>query len=174
MSHRSHVPGLAALLFAAALSPVLAQGADDDCNVAPPAIAAPAPAAAPAQAWTPPPDLPPVQQAGGLRYVTGGIGTDSAAALRAQRGDYPLAITFGLRDGGRNQFTAGVTAAIEDAAGRQLLSVVTEGPYLYVDLPPGDYLLKAAAPQLGPAQQRRFQLRPGRHIDLLLLWEAQR
>ena len=174
MSHRRHAPGLAALLLAAALSPALAQGGDDDCNVAPPAIAAPPPAVAPAPAWTPPTVLPAVQQAGGLRYITGGIGEDSAAALRALRGEYPVAITFGLRDGGRNQFTAGVTVAIDDAAGRHLLSVITEGPYLYVDLPPGDYLLKAAAPSLGPAQQRRFQLRPGRHIDLLLLWEAPR
>ncbi len=174
MSHRSHAPGLAALLLAAALCPALAQGPDDDCNVAPPAIAAPPPADAPAQAWSPPAALPPVRQAGGLRYITGGIGEDSAAALRALRGDYPVAITFGLRDGGRNQFTAGVTVMLEDTAGRHLLSVVTEGPYLYVDLPPGDYLLKAVAPPLGPPQQRRFQLRPGRHIDLLLLWERPR
>ncbi|MDM4769131.1 carboxypeptidase-like regulatory domain-containing protein [Solimonas sp. SE-A11] len=173
MSHRRHAPGLAALLLAASLSPALAQGGDD-CNVAPPAIAVPPPAATPGKDWTPPSTLLPVQQAGTLRYITGGIGEDSAVALRALRGEYPVAITFGLRDGGRNQFTAGVTVAIDDAADRHLLSVITEGPYLYVDLPPGDYLLKAAAPSLGPAQQRRFQLRPGRHIDLLLLWEAPR
>lgn len=117
--------------------------------------------------------LPLEQKAGGIGYMTGGIGEESASAMRAVRQRYPVAITFALRDGGRNQFTANVGAVIEDASGVPVLSLVTEGPYLYVSLPPGEYRLTAQEPRMGPTKQLRFRVERNHHIDLLVLWQVQ-
>ena len=116
--------------------------------------------------------LPREQEVGRIHYMTGGIGDESASAMRAIRHRYPVAITFALRDGGRNQFTANVGAVIEDASGVPVLSLVTEGPYLYVALAPGEYRLTAQEPRLGPPQKRRFRVERDRHIDLLVLWQV--
>ena len=117
--------------------------------------------------------LPREQEVGRIHYMTGGIGEESASAMRAIRQRYPVAITFALRDGGRNQFTANVGAVIEDASDVPLLSLITEGPYLYVALPPGEYRLTAQEPRMGPTKQLRFRVERNRHIDLLVLWQVQ-
>ncbi|MGV2480373.1 UNVERIFIED_CONTAM: hypothetical protein IGO34_26595, partial [Salmonella enterica subsp. enterica serovar Weltevreden] len=75
--------------------------------------------------------LPVVRQVGAVRYISGGIGIDSADAMRAQRKDFPVAISFLFSDCGVKQFTAGVQVLIETAGGEPLLEAVTEGPYLF-------------------------------------------
>lgn len=121
---------------------------------------------------TPPSPVPQQQRVGDIRYITGGVGADSAEAMRRLRGDYPVAFTFGLRDGGRNQFLSGVFVRISRASGTPLLEIATEGPYLYVDLPPGDYHLTAGS-NVGAVQEKDFTVRAARHSDMLILWSRQ-
>jgi len=122
-------------------------------------------------AYVPADPMPPVQQAGGLRYVTGGIGSDSAASMRAVRNSYPVAMTFVYRDGGAHQFTAGVGVVIERPDGTSLLEVVTDGPYLFVDLPPGQYRMRARS-VLGAPQHREFSVAADRRTEFTVVWAA--
>lgn len=115
--------------------------------------------------------LPVVRQAGAVRYISGGIGIDSADAMRAQRKDFPVAISFLFSDCGIKQFTAGVQVLIETAGGEPVLEAVTEGPYLFIDLPAGSYRLDARS-DLGEPQQRSFAVVAGKHLDLTVTWVA--
>lgn len=151
-------------------APAHALDGELDCFRPQPAIAEPPPL--PVRDWVDPDPLPSVRQAGNVRYMTGGIGANSAEAMRGLRARYPVNVTFALRDAGKNQFTAGVGVVIEDASGVPLLSVVTEGPYLYVDLPPGQYRLRAQEPRLGPPQDKVFRVQARRHVDLMVLWQV--
>lgn len=115
--------------------------------------------------------MPVAQQAGTIRYISGGIGIDSADEMRAHRNDYPVAMTFLFSDCGVKQFTAGVQVLIETAGGEPLLETVTVGPYLFLDLPAGSYRLDARS-DLGAPQRRAFSVVAGKHLDLTVTWIA--
>lgn len=169
-THLTSHTRLAAILAAGLAFEALAQDpAHGGCSLPPPE-SVPPPVHGP-HAWTPPDPTPPQQRVGDIRYVTGGIGIDAAEAMRRLRGEYPMSFTFALGDGGRNQFVSGVFVRISQR-GTPLLELVTEGPYLHVDLPPGAYHITASS-NLGPVQERDFSIREGRHTDLLILWTRQ-
>lgn len=115
--------------------------------------------------------LPPVRTIGNIRFISGGIGADEAAAMRAQRQQYPLAITFAERGAVRNGFVASVYATISRPDGSTVLCVVTRGPYLYVDLPAGTYRITANAPGRAELAQK-LTVVTGRHVDLAMVWPA--
>ncbi len=84
-------------------------------------------------------ELVPVQQ-GAVTYITGGIGDDEIAAMKASIGAYNLLISDAEKDG---SYTAGIDVTIRDGHGQIVLSAKNTGPLLYVKLPPGDYTLDA-------------------------------
>ncbi|MBP0637434.1 MULTISPECIES: carboxypeptidase-like regulatory domain-containing protein [unclassified Cupriavidus] len=86
--------------------------------------------------------MPAPRVAGDVRYLTGGVGQDEAAYLRKAGGDYTLRLTF---TGGGGQYLAGVDTQIFDSRGRQRFAAVSDGPFLFVQLPPGRYRVVATA-----------------------------
>ncbi len=94
-------------------------------------------------ASTPQPALPAVNTDAGVPYISGGIGADESAAIKAAASRYSLSVTLtGLQDG-RNVYLSSVPVTIRDAAGATVLDVVSQGPYLLADLPSGQYRVSA-------------------------------
>lgn len=81
-----------------------------------------------------------VRTAGNVTYVSGGVGEESIEQLRSIAGDFNLKLVFALKSG---EFLAGVEVAIADAAGKPLLQVSSDGPWLLVKLPAGRYKISA-------------------------------
>ena len=113
--------------------------------------------------------LPEVQQLGGVRYLTGGIGSTQARAMREEREQYPLALTFVERYGDKNQFLSRILVEIQDQQGHPVLCTTSDGPYLFVDLPPGDYRISART-EGGRELQRSASLPAGSHRDVTFTW----
>lgn len=155
----------AAIALAAALAAPVAPAHDGGCVSAPIALAPPS-------HYVPDDPLPAVRQSAGIRYLTGGVGSDSASSMRAVRSSYPVAISFVYREGKKHQFTSGVGVVIEHPDGAPVLEVVTEGPYLFVDLAPGPYRLRARS-SLGAPQHREFQVTAGRRTEFTVVWAPQ-
>jgi len=86
--------------------------------------------------------MPAPRDADGVRYLTGGVGQDEAAYLRKASGNYSLRLTF---TGSGGQYLAGVDTYIYDSRGKQRFAVVSDGPFLFVQLPPGRYRVVASA-----------------------------
>lgn len=85
---------------------------------------------------------PPVERtANGLAYLSGGIGADEAAAMRGMADRYSLRLTF---SGKRGEFLADVQSRIYRLDGKQVFAAVSDGPFLYVRLPPGSYRVVAS------------------------------
>lgn len=123
----------------------------------------PAVAAAEVQA-----ELPPKENQGGVPYLTGGIGSDESAAIKAQFPKYALALTFAGVKAGRNVFLASVPVQIRDASGATVLDVTTEGPYLLVDVPPGKY--EIVATHAGKEQRASVQAVVGKSTERAFSW----
>ena len=81
----------------------------------------------------------------GIPYASGGIGLDSRQALHAKKGDYNLMVTLARRDG---HYLGGATITIRDQAGKVVLEIEAEGPWVLAKLPPGTYTVNAKAGQV--------------------------
>ncbi|WP_051748956.1 hypothetical protein [Nevskia soli] len=87
--------------------------------------------------------LPPLRHVGDISYRNGGIGVDESQALKAEAERYPLTLVFAARIGKRDAYTSAVKVTIVKADGSSTLEVNSEGPYLLVDLPIGNYRITA-------------------------------
>jgi hypothetical protein len=83
------------------------------------------------------------QQQNGITYINGGVGEEEQGAMKAQRADYNLLLTFATQQSGA--YRSGVQLDIMDAKGSNLLSVPNTGPMFFAKLPPGTYRISAAA-----------------------------
>ena len=90
-----------------------------------------------------------VQTAGGVSYVSGGVGTDSIDRLSSLTRDFNLKLVFALKSG---DYVSDVRVAIADAAGKTLLDTTSEGPWFLAKLPVGKYQIVATF--AGKAEKR--------------------
>lgn len=81
-----------------------------------------------------------VRTAGGVPYVSGGVGTESIDRLNSLAGDFNLKLVFALKSG---DYVSGVKVTIADAAGKTLLDATSEGPWFLSRLPAGNYQIVA-------------------------------
>lgn len=72
--------------------------------------------------------------------VSGGVGSESRDEMAAVANDYSLHVVLATRSG---SFLANVQVEIADEAGNLVAQTVSDGPLLYVDLPPGRYTVEA-------------------------------
>ncbi|VWB32056.1 carboxypeptidase-like regulatory domain-containing protein [Burkholderia stagnalis] len=124
--------------------------------------AQPAPAADEAQLSAP-------DHAGQVAYRSGGIGTDQSAEMKQDMRHYSLTLEFAARaGGGSNEYLADIPVSVTDARGRQVLSTVTEGPFLLAALPAGRYSVTAT--YNGRTQRRSVQVHASSHVHEVFLW----
>jgi hypothetical protein len=95
----------------------------------------------------------------GRDYVTGGIGSDEMATLRQERSRYPLAVLTAAT--GTGAYLSDVHLHIVDEHAQAVLDVVMDGPWLYVDLPPGRYTIEAGLD--GKIKKSSLTLASGAH-----------
>ena len=83
------------------------------------------------------------KQQNGITYINGGVGEEEQGAMKAQRADYNLLLTFATQQSGA--YRSDVQLDIMDAKGAALVSAANTGPMFFAKLPPGTYRISAAA-----------------------------
>lgn len=86
--------------------------------------------------------IPQAMNANGITYVSGGIGSDEAKAMRAAAKDYPLSMVFSA--GKDNEFLSGVSVKIKDPSGKLVFDAESFGPIMLLKLKPGSYRIEAS------------------------------
>lgn len=81
------------------------------------------------------------REVNGVRYLTGGVGITEADKLRAVRDEFSLQLTF---TGSGGKFLAGVETRLLGTDGKAVFSTVSDGPFLFVHMPPGQYRVVAS------------------------------
>jgi hypothetical protein len=94
-------------------------------------------AAAPAAA------LEPQTSAGGVRWISGGVGAEEREELEAASPEYSLKAVFAVEE--HTAFLADVAFTIRRSGGETVVEGKTSGPWLYVALPAGTYEVEATA-----------------------------
>jgi len=110
--------------------------------------------------------LPAPQTVNGITYLSGGIGREEVAAIKAEAKNYPLSLVFSA--GPRHAFVADVKVTIKDKAGKVLLGSVSGGPIVLVKLAPGSYTVHAV--QGGVALNRMVHVTARGGKQLVLHW----
>lgn len=93
-----------------------------------------------------------VQTQGDITYITGGIGEEEEAQLRAGEKDYNLRLLMTSPSG---EYVSEVKLNIMKG-GTQVLSVDGTGPYFYAKLQPGTYTVEALA---SDGNSRKFNVK---------------
>lgn len=109
--------------------------------------------------------MPAPRDAGGVRYLTGGVGQDEAAYILKAGGDYSLRLTF---TGSSGQYLADVDTQIYDSSGKERFAAVSDGPFLFVQLPPGRYRVVATAD--GKAREQTLMVPAKGGVSRTLRW----
>ncbi|CAG9185614.1 carboxypeptidase-like regulatory domain-containing protein [Cupriavidus pinatubonensis] len=90
-----------------------------------------------AVAMTLPTNAPPLRQADGIEYLSGGIGSDEASVMRGLAPQFKVRLRF--LDSADGSALSDVSVTLFNAQRDIVLQVVSEGPYLYLNPPPGPY-----------------------------------
>jgi hypothetical protein len=78
---------------------------------------------------------------GAIAYISGGVSSDEADAMKAAAADYPLTLELAVAGPQRDPYIADARVEIRDMQGNAVLNTTTEGPFLLVRLPSGMYTL---------------------------------
>lgn len=97
-----------------------------------------------------------------IPWMSGGIGDDALQEMRKAAAAYNVHVLFTDRQG---SYMANIPFTVAGRDGRQILSGVSDGPLLYLRLPPGSYRLSV---EIDNAWQNRSirVLRQGRPLGL--------
>ncbi|KAI3603152.1 hypothetical protein D8I24_2975 (plasmid) [Cupriavidus necator H850] len=85
------------------------------------------------------PKPPEIHQSSGVRYVSGGIGSEAVRQMQAISGQFNVRLSF--QDPSEGGPVSGVMLILANEKGKRLLRLVTDGPLAYLKLPHGSYYL---------------------------------
>lgn len=113
--------------------------------------------------------LPPLQHAGDIAYLSGGIGSDQSTAFKDAMPRYPLSLEFARHsasDG--NEYLANVPVTITDTHGTALLTTQSRGPIMLVSIPQGRYIVTASHD--GNTQRRTVDIGKTTRLHEAFVW----
>ena len=106
--------------------------------------------------------------AGDVSYLTGGIGILEAESMREAAKDYTLEIVFVQKLKQLEEFISDVKVQIQDTKKNTVLDVITEGPFLLVNLPNGKYVITAEFNS--DTKQQKVNVGAKKHQKVVFWW----
>lgn len=103
----------------------------------------------------------------GVPYMMGGVGIGERELMEGRAEDYNLKLSFAEKVG---VYLADVDVMVEDRNGNKIISRKTNGPWLYLQLPPGTYDVKATFE--GETKQiENLRLTSGDRVTRVMRWD---
>jgi hypothetical protein len=114
--------------------------------------------------------IPETQYSQGISYITGGVGEGEAAAILAEAKQWPLLLEMSQIENGRGVWIFGATIKIMSSAKKQMaFEAQADGPYMLVNLVPGDYMIEATYE--GVMQKRALSIKADSSQKISLFWK---
>lgn len=103
-------------------------------------------------------------------YVSGGIGVDEAAEMRAMAPRYALEIVSIVKSksGQRDQYTSDFRVQVKDLKDTILIDALSEGPIFLANLPKGSYQITAT--QNGISKSQKISIQNKTHRRVIFVW----
>ena len=114
--------------------------------------------------------IPETQYSQGISYITGGVGEGETVAILAEAKQWPLLLEMSQIENGRGVWIFGATIKIMSAAKKQIdFEAKADGPYMLVNLAPGDYTIEATYE--GVMQKRVLSIKADSLQKIALFWK---
>jgi hypothetical protein len=76
----------------------------------------------------------------GYPYLFGGVSSNEREVMEQRGKAYNVKLVFAEK---RGAFISGVSVVLADGKGAEIVSLATDGPWFYIQLPPGSYTARA-------------------------------
>lgn len=118
-----------------------------------------------------PPPIPTMK--GEVAYVSGGICTGGVDQMKSMAKQFQLEIVLVEKSEAyeKENYIADVKVQIKDAKEKLILDVVTDGPFLLVNLPNGRYEIMAEYNEV--VKTRKVKIDKNKHEKVVFLWPAE-
>ena len=113
--------------------------------------------------------IPETQHSQGISYITGGVGEGETVAILAEAKQWPLLLEMSQIENGRGVWIFGATIKIIDSKKQVIFDAQADGPYMLINLVPGDYVIDAA--YQGVPQKRVLSIKPDSSQKISLFWK---
>ena len=114
--------------------------------------------------------IPETQYSQGISYITGGVGEGETLAILAEAKQWPLLLEMSQIENGRGVWIFGATIKIMSSAKKQMVfEAQADGPYMLVNLVPGDYGVEATYE--GVMQKRALSIKADSSQKISLFWK---
>ena len=113
--------------------------------------------------------IPDTQYSQGISYITGGVGESETVAILAEAKQWPLLLEMSQIQNGRGVWIFGATIKIINSTKQAIFDAQAEGPYMLINLVPGDYVIEATYE--GIVQKRSLSIKPDASQKISLFWK---
>lgn len=105
-----------------------------------------------------------------ITYVTGGVCSEEVNFMKGIAQHFPLEIVLVQQVNGKEIYIADVNVSLQNAQQEEVLYVVTDGPFLFVNLPDGKYTITATYHDIKQTKQVNITRK---HSRVVVLWDKQ-
>ena len=113
--------------------------------------------------------IPETQYSQGISYITGGVGEGETVAILAEAKQWPLLLEMSQIENGRGVWIFGATIKILNSSKQTIFNAQADGPYILVNLVPGDYMIDAVYG--GVTQKRPVSIKADSTQKISLFWK---
>jgi hypothetical protein len=113
--------------------------------------------------------IPETQHSDGVSYITGGVGEGETASILAEAKQWPLILEMSQIENGRGVWIFGANIKIVDAKNQTIFDAQADGPYMLINLAPGDYQIQATYQDV--EQKRLVSIKANSSQKISLFWK---
>ena len=113
--------------------------------------------------------VPDAKYSAGIAYISGGVGLEDSEAILAEAKQWSVLLELSQLEGARSVWIFGAQIKIVNAKQKVIFDAQAEGPYILINLEPGEYVLQAT--YQGVEQRRNISLKPSQSQKIAISWK---
>jgi predicted RNA-binding protein YlxR (DUF448 family) len=113
--------------------------------------------------------IPETQHSEGIAYISGGVGQEESDAILAEAKQWPVLLELSQLENGRGVWIFGAQINIATKSQKVIFNAKADGPYMLINLTPGDYQLVAS--YLGAQQTRSLTVKADSSQKISIFWK---
>ena len=112
--------------------------------------------------------VPDTKYSEGIAYISGGVGQEESEAMLAKAKQWSVLLELSQLENGRGVWIFGAQIKITNIKQKVVFDALAQGPYMLINLEPGDYVLQAI--YQGVEQKRTINIKPSQPQKISIFW----
>jgi hypothetical protein len=113
--------------------------------------------------------IPDTQYSESISYISGGVGEGETIAILAEAKQWPLTLELSQLENGRGVWIFGAKIKVMNAKGKTIFDAVADGPYMLINLEPGDYAIEGTYQEV--VQKRAVSIKANAPQKISIFWK---